>query len=62
MARCDFCDEVLRPGTGKMYVKNDGKVLYFCSNKCEKNRLVLKRRAKDMKWTKKYQKGGVGGA
>lgn len=57
MAKCDFCGNVLKPGTGKMYVKSDGKVHYFCSSKCEKNRLKLKRRAKNLKWTKKYVKG-----
>ena len=45
------------PGTGKIYVKKEGKVLPFCSSKCEKNRIVLKRRAKDQKWTLKYEKG-----
>ena len=58
MAKCDFCDETLKPGTGMIYVKKDGKVIHFCSRKCEKNRIKLGRRAKDTKWTKKYQKGG----
>jgi len=57
MAKCDFCGKPIRPGTGKIYVKKDGKVLPFCSNKCEKNRVQLKRRAKDQKWTTKYEKG-----
>ncbi len=58
MAKCDFCGETIRPGKGKMFVKNDGKVLYFCSNKCEKNRIKLKRKSRNLKWTKKYLKGG----
>ncbi len=58
MAKCNFCEKTIRPGTGMMYVKKDGKVMHFCSMKCEKNRVKLGRRAKNLKWTKKYIKGG----
>ena len=58
MARCSFCGETLKPATGKMYVKKDGKILFFCSNKCEKNMLKLGRKARTLKWTKLYEKGG----
>ncbi|HLD43491.1 MAG: 50S ribosomal protein L24 [Ignavibacteria bacterium RIFOXYA2_FULL_37_17] len=57
MATCSFCKEDLREGTGKMYVELDGTVLYFCSMKCEKNRLKLKRNPIKLKWTKAYKKG-----
>ena len=56
MARCSFCDRVLRHGTGKMFVKKDGKVLYFCSMKCEKNMRKLKRKGPVTKWTRAFQK------
>jgi large subunit ribosomal protein L24e len=39
-----------------MYVRRDGKVLYFCSRKCEKNMLKLRRNPRKLKWTKYYQK------
>jgi large subunit ribosomal protein L24e len=55
MARCSFCREVIEKGTGKIFVKTDGKILNFCSNKCEKNMLKLKRKPRDTKWTKEYQ-------
>ncbi len=54
MVTCNFCGEVLNPGTGKMYVKKDGKIFYFCSNKCEKNTLKLKRKPRTTKWTKEH--------
>ena len=57
MALCSFCGENIRKGTGKIYVKRDGKILYFCSNKCEKNLLKLKRKSITTKWTKLYKKG-----
>jgi Ribosomal protein L24E len=27
----------MEPGTGKMLVKKDGSIQYFCSSKCENN-------------------------
>jgi large subunit ribosomal protein L24e len=40
-------------GTGLMYVKKDGKVFYFCSSKCKKNQLLLKRDSKKQTWVRK---------
>ena len=37
-----------------MLIKNDGKILNFCSPKCERNLLKLKRTAREQKWTKAY--------
>lgn len=56
---CSFCGGEIEPGTGKMFVKNDGTVLRFCSSKCEKNMLDLGRVPRDVEWTRKYQKGGT---
>lgn len=53
---CTFCGEEIQKGTGKMFVKTDGKVLHFCSNKCEKNMLKLKRKPINVKWTKHHKK------
>jgi large subunit ribosomal protein L24e len=41
----------MEKGTGKMFVKNDGKIFYFCSMKCEKNLFKLNRVPRNMKWT-----------
>lgn len=46
----------MQQGTGKLFVKKDAKVLYFCSRKCEKNMLTLGRKARETKWTKSYVK------
>jgi len=54
--KCTFCKEDIEPGTGKMFVKNDGKLFYFCSKKCEKNMLKLKRDPKKVKWVVKKKK------
>ncbi len=55
---CTFCKGPIEPGTGKMYVKKDGAKFLYCSNKCQKNHLVLKRVNRYEKWTGAYIKGG----
>jgi len=55
MTTCDFCKHRIEPGTGKKYVIRDGTVLDFCSNKCQKNLLKLKRKPRTTKWTKEFQ-------
>lgn len=57
MVSCSFCGKVIPKGTGKMFVKKDGKILYFDSLKCEKNLLKLNRKPRNTKWTKSYEKG-----
>ena len=61
MVRCDFCGTVLEKGTGKRYVKKDGKVLDFCPTKCEKNMFKLKRKPSAQRWTKTYAQSKKGG-
>ncbi|MEA3294869.1 MAG: 50S ribosomal protein L24e [ANME-2 cluster archaeon HR1] len=55
MRRCSFCSGDISIGTGKMFVKKDGTVLYFCSSKCEKN-MRLGRIPRRVKWTSEYRK------
>ena len=56
---CSFCNRSVAKGSETMIAKNDGTVLWFCSSKCKKNALVLKRDPRKLKWTKKYVKGGI---
>ncbi|MCJ2534327.1 MAG: 50S ribosomal protein L24e [Candidatus Thermoplasmatota archaeon] len=53
---CSFCGSDIEPGTGKIFVKRDGAVLYFCKNKCQKNMLKLKRVPRRIRWSKYYSK------
>jgi len=55
MVKCSFSGEEIKPGTGIMYVKKDGKVLYFKNRKCELNYLKLKRKPINVKWTKLFR-------
>jgi large subunit ribosomal protein L24e len=52
MPTCYFCGNLLKKGSGTMYAKRDGTVYYFCSSKCSKNALKLKREGRRVKWTK----------
>ncbi len=53
---CSFCGKEIKKGTGTMFVKKDGTTFNFCSSKCEKNLLKLKRNPRKIKWTKEYHK------
>lgn len=52
MAKCSFCSQELSAGTGKMLVKNDGKIFFYCSKKCENN-ANLKRMPAKVNWIRK---------
>jgi large subunit ribosomal protein L24e len=56
MVKCTFCGNELARGTGKMYVKKDGAIYYFCSMKCEKNLIKLKRKPIATRWSKLFRK------
>ncbi len=52
---CTFCGTDVEPGTGSIYVKNDGSLFYLCSSKCRRNQTLLKRTARRLKWTEVYE-------
>lgn len=52
---CSFCGHEIKPGTGTMFVRPDGTVQRFCSSKCRKSMLVLRRDPRKLKWTKHYK-------
>lgn len=39
-----------------MFVYTSGKIANFCSTKCEKNELKLKRKPAKMRWTESFRK------
>lgn len=59
MVQCSFCGKEMVEGSGLMYVKKDAKIFYFCSKKCEKSVLKLKRKSRTTKWAKAFVKGEV---
>ena len=55
MTRCSFCGQEIPSGRGKMFVRNDAKIFYFCNSKCEKN-WKLGRQGKKTRWTAVFRK------
>ena len=56
MARCSFCGNAIKPGTGVLFVKRDGTAYYFCSSKCKLNQLKLHRNPLQVGWTATHHK------
>ncbi len=56
---CSFSHEEIEPGTGMMFVKRDGSVLWFKDSKARKNSLKLGRNPRIVKLTQRYEKGGI---
>lgn len=54
MVKCSFCGKVIPKATGLMYIKKEGTILHFCSKKCEKNTLKLRRSKTKTRWTEKH--------
>jgi large subunit ribosomal protein L24e len=53
--KCSFCGKDITKGTGTLYVRTTGKVLYFDTMKCEKNMLKLNRKPRETKWTAEHR-------
>src|SRR3990172_7658940 len=53
---CSFCGNDIEPGTGKMFIRRDGTVHFFCSSKCERNLLDLGRVPRWTRWTKHFRR------
>lgn len=56
MAKCTFCGHNIEKGTGLLFVDLDGRTFNFCTRKCFKNQFKLKRKARNLKWTKYFAK------
>lgn len=55
MTKCSFCGREENDFMGVHLIKNDGTIDFFCSSKCRKNALKLKRDKRKMKWTMTYK-------
>lgn len=56
---CNFFGEEIEFGTGMMFVRRDGSVLWFKNSKARKNMVKLKRNSRRVKWTRHFVKGGI---
>lgn len=55
MTKCSFCGKEEQLFKGVHLIKNDGSLFYFCSSKCRKNALKLRRDKRKLKWTEAYR-------
>jgi len=55
MTKCVFCGKDESQYKGVHLIANDGSVNFFCSSKCRKNALKLKRDKKKLKWTEAFR-------
>lgn len=53
--KCVFCSKTVEKGKGIKFVRKDGKIIDFCSSKCEKNMMKLKRNPNKRKWSRKIE-------
>lgn len=53
---CSFCGGNIEPGTGRLYVRKDGLTFSFCSSKCFKNLIVMRRLPRETEWTAAYKR------
>ena|SRR3989344_4922015 len=56
MARCSFCGTEIERGTGKTVVNKDSTILNFCTRRCEKSMVALKRNPLKVAWTLRFRK------
>ncbi len=54
MVKCSFCGKEQDDHKGVFLMKNDGTSSYFCSSKCRKNQLKLKRDKRKIRWTEAF--------
>jgi len=55
IAKCSFCGREQEDFKGTFLLKNDGSTNYYCSSKCHKSHLKLKRDRKRVSWTEAYR-------
>jgi len=55
MTKCVFCGREESPFRGVHLITNDGFMNFYCSSKCRKNALKLKRDRKKTAWTEAHR-------
>ena len=53
MPVCSFCKKTYQVPRGLTVFTFDGRTIYYCSSKCRKNNLKLKRDPKKVNWIRK---------
>jgi len=54
--KCSFCGQEIAKGTGLLFARRDGSLLYLCSGKCRAN-FNMGRKSTKLKWTTRKEEG-----
>lgn len=54
MPKCVFCGKDKDAFRGLHLIRNDGSITYFCSSKCRRNALNLKRDKRKVRWAEAF--------
>lgn len=54
MTKCVFCGKEEHGHKGVHLIRNIGVVDFYCSSKCRKNSMKLKRDKRKLKWTEAF--------
>ena len=55
---CSFSGEEIEPGTGMMFVRRDGSIMWFKNSKARKNMVKLGRPSRQVTWPRHVVTGG----
>lgn len=53
--KCSFSGKPIPQGTGTMFVRKDGRILYFLGMKEQKNFFKLGRKPRETRWTEEFK-------
>lgn len=53
--KCAFSGRPIAQGTGTMFVRKDGRILYFEGMKAQKNFFKLGRKPRETRWTEEFK-------
>jgi len=54
MTKCTFCGKEESPHKGTHVITNKGETNYFCTSKCQRNSIKLKRDKRKVRWTEAF--------
>jgi ribosomal protein L24E len=53
--KCSFSGRPIAQGTGTMFIRKDGRILYFENMKAQKNFFKLGRKPRETRWTEEFK-------
>ncbi len=51
--KCSYCSKEIEKGTGLMYIRKNGALRYYCTNRCYKLNIVYNRKLSNKEFKKR---------